>query len=105
MVQNVCPVGVNVDLLLHVSSGKTTGIPIHVFGTETHMTAIVGMALGHRPIPKEPPVAAHTANFLLSSGSASVGHRVHVVRPEKGNVLLCTRWRPEFRHFDVSVQE
>ncbi|MBN3313790.1 ACLY synthase, partial [Atractosteus spatula] len=53
--------------------GKTTGIPIHVFGTETHMTAIVGMALGHRPIPNQPPTAAHTANFLLnSSGSASV---------------------------------
>ncbi|XP_035260855.1 ATP-citrate synthase isoform X1 [Anguilla anguilla] len=52
--------------------GKTTGIPIHVFGTETHMTAIVGMALGHRPIPNQPPVAAHTANFLLnSSGSIS----------------------------------
>ncbi|KAL6103206.1 acly [Pungitius sinensis] len=52
--------------------GKTTGIPIHVFGTETHMTAIVGMALGHRPIPSHPPVAAHTANFLLnSSGSTS----------------------------------
>uniref|UniRef100_A0AAQ4QE34 ATP-citrate synthase n=1 Tax=Gasterosteus aculeatus aculeatus TaxID=481459 RepID=A0AAQ4QE34_GASAC len=52
--------------------GKTTGIPIHVFGTETHMTAIVGMALGHRPIPNQPPVAAHTANFLLnSSGSVS----------------------------------
>ena len=76
---NVCPVCVNIDLLLHVSSGKTTGIPIHVFGTETHMTAIVGMALGHRPIPNQPPVAAHTANFLLSSGSASVGHMVHVV--------------------------
>lgn len=54
-------------------AGKTTGIPIHVFGTETHMTAIVGMALGHRPIPNQPPVAAHTANFLLnSSGSTSV---------------------------------
>ncbi|XP_075702199.1 ATP-citrate synthase isoform X2 [Rhinoderma darwinii] len=52
--------------------GKTTGIPIHVFGTETHMTAIVGMALGHRPIPNHPPTAAHTANFLLNaSGSSS----------------------------------
>ncbi|MED6286199.1 hypothetical protein CHARACLAT_003340 [Characodon lateralis] len=51
--------------------GKTTGIPIHVFGTETHMTAIVGMALGHRPIPNQPPVAAHTANFLLNSSSSS----------------------------------
>lgn len=56
-----------------LSAGKTTGIPIHVFGTETHMTAIVGMALGYRPIPNQPPVAAHTANFLLnSSGSTSV---------------------------------
>ncbi|CAF96059.1 unnamed protein product, partial [Tetraodon nigroviridis] len=59
-------------LILFCFSGKTTGIPIHVFGTETHMTAIVGMALGHRPIPNQPPVAAHTANFLLnSSGSTS----------------------------------
>lgn len=39
------------------------------------MTAIVGMALGHRPIPNQPPVAPHTANFLLnSSGSVSVRH-------------------------------
>ncbi|XP_067825442.1 ATP-citrate synthase isoform X3 [Heptranchias perlo] len=52
--------------------GKTTGIPIYVFGTETHMTAIVGMALGHRSIPDQPPMAAHTANFLLNaSGSPS----------------------------------
>ncbi|XP_026181163.1 ATP-citrate synthase [Mastacembelus armatus] len=52
--------------------GKTTGIPIHVFGTETHMTAIVGMALGHRPIPNQPPVAAHTANFLLNSSGSTL---------------------------------
>jgi hypothetical protein len=26
--------------------GTSLGIPIHVFGPETHMTAIVGMALG-----------------------------------------------------------
>lgn len=61
-------------ILLFFLTGKTTGIPIHVFGTETHMTAIVGMALGHRPIPNQPPTAAHTANFLLNaSGSTSVG--------------------------------
>uniref|UniRef100_A0A3Q2QHI4 ATP citrate synthase n=1 Tax=Fundulus heteroclitus TaxID=8078 RepID=A0A3Q2QHI4_FUNHE len=52
--------------------GKTTGIPIHVFGTETHMTAIVGMALGHRPIPNLPPAAAHTANFLLNVSNNAV---------------------------------
>uniref|UniRef100_A0A3Q3M9J4 ATP-citrate synthase n=1 Tax=Mastacembelus armatus TaxID=205130 RepID=A0A3Q3M9J4_9TELE len=52
--------------------GKTTGIPIHVFGTETHMTAIVGMALGHRPIPNQPPMDAHTANFLLNTSSSAM---------------------------------
>uniref|UniRef100_A0A8C2PN47 ATP-citrate synthase n=1 Tax=Cyprinus carpio TaxID=7962 RepID=A0A8C2PN47_CYPCA len=51
--------------------GKTTGIPIHVFGTETHMTAIVGMALGHRPIATQPRVAAHTANFLLNTSGGT----------------------------------
>uniref|UniRef100_A0A3B4GE71 ATP-citrate synthase n=1 Tax=Pundamilia nyererei TaxID=303518 RepID=A0A3B4GE71_9CICH len=51
--------------------GKTTGIPIHVFGTETHMTAIVGMALGHRPIPNQPPMDAHTANFLLNASNSA----------------------------------
>ncbi|CAF95829.1 unnamed protein product, partial [Tetraodon nigroviridis] len=49
---------------------KTTGIPIYVFGTETHMTAIVGMALGHRPIPNQPPMDAHTANFLLNTSNS-----------------------------------
>lgn len=48
--------------------GKTLGIPVHVFGNETHMTAIVSMALGKRPIPKEPTVESHTANFLLPGG-------------------------------------
>ena len=57
---------------LTLSAGKTTGIPIHVFGTETHMTAIVGMALGHRPIPNQPPMDAHTANFLLNASSSAV---------------------------------
>lgn len=58
-------------------AGKTTGIPIHVFGTETHMTAIVGMALGQRPIDTQPRAAAHTANFLLSaSAGTTVSHCV-----------------------------
>lgn len=48
--------------------GKTLGIPVHVFGNETHMTAIVSMALGKRPIPKETVVESHTANFLLPGG-------------------------------------
>ncbi|KAK3869460.1 hypothetical protein Pcinc_025229 [Petrolisthes cinctipes] len=48
--------------------GKTLGIPVHVFGNETHMTAIVSMALGKRPIPNEPTAVSHTANFLLPGG-------------------------------------
>lgn len=48
--------------------GKTLRIPIFVFGPETHMTAIVGMALGKRPIPKETEMDFATANFLLPGG-------------------------------------
>jgi ATP citrate (pro-S)-lyase len=49
--------------------GASLGVPIHVFGPETHMTAIVGMALGKRPI--EPPEQAEltTANFLLPTSA------------------------------------
>jgi len=49
--------------------GKNLEIPLYVFGPETHMTAIVGMALGSRPVPVDVPAAASTANFLLP-GSA-----------------------------------
>lgn len=52
--------------------GRTLGIPVHVFGNETHMTAIVGMALGKKPIPKEACTEATTANFLLPGGQSSV---------------------------------
>ncbi|XP_015040766.1 ATP-citrate synthase isoform X1 [Drosophila persimilis] len=48
--------------------GGTLGIPLHVFGPETHMTAICGMALGKRPIPKVASVEFSTANFLLPGG-------------------------------------
>uniref|UniRef100_A0A1B6DX35 ATP-citrate synthase n=1 Tax=Clastoptera arizonana TaxID=38151 RepID=A0A1B6DX35_9HEMI len=50
--------------------GKTLKIPIFVFGPETHMTAIVGMALGKRPIPTETEAESVTANFLLPGGQA-----------------------------------
>ena len=33
-------------------AGAELGVPMHVFGPETHMTAIVGMALRKRSIPK-----------------------------------------------------
>jgi len=56
--------------------GQHLGIPLFVFGPETHMTAIVGMALGKRAVPTElPSKEATTANFLLpgSAGKSGAG--------------------------------
>ena len=48
--------------------GKNIDIPLFVFGPETHLTAIVAMALGKRTIPSAAPQAdTTTANFLLPS--------------------------------------
>lgn len=52
--------------------GSLLGIPLYVFGPETHMTAICGMALGTKPIPKSCNVDFATANFLLPSGQPEV---------------------------------
>lgn len=65
--------------------GKTLKIPIYVFGPETHMTAIVGMALGKKPIPKEAEQEFATANFLLPGGQdqrAPSPHKPNVPHPE-----------------------
>lgn len=48
--------------------GATLGIPLYVFGPETHMTAICGMALGKKPIPNTADLHFATANFLLPGG-------------------------------------
>lgn len=48
--------------------GNTLGVPVHVFGPETHMTAIVAMAMGKRDIPSMPEPNITTANFLLPGG-------------------------------------
>ena len=44
---------------------------MYVFGTETHMTAICGMALGKRPIPAKTPTDQTTASFLLAGSAVS----------------------------------
>lgn len=53
--------------------GKSLGVKMYVFGPETHMTAICGMALGKRPIPscsaQNQTGGMTTANFLLSHNS------------------------------------
>uniref|UniRef100_A0A182MUM6 ATP-citrate synthase n=1 Tax=Anopheles culicifacies TaxID=139723 RepID=A0A182MUM6_9DIPT len=48
--------------------GSSLGIPLYVFGPETHMTSICGMALGKKPIAKSNNVHFATANFLLPGG-------------------------------------
>jgi len=49
--------------------GQNLEIPLYVFGPETHMTAIVAMALDKREVPDGAPAEGSTANFLLP-GSA-----------------------------------
>lgn len=46
---------IEVSLSIVYLVGSNLGVPIHVFGPETHMTAIVGMALGTRSIAKDKP--------------------------------------------------
>lgn len=48
---------------------SSLNINMHVFGPETHMTAIVGMALGKRDINQKVETITTTANFLLPGGS------------------------------------
>lgn len=56
--------------------GSTLGVPVHVFGPETHMTAIVAMALGKRAVPDLPVQSATTANFLLPGAGLDCGKRL-----------------------------
>lgn len=58
--------------------GGTLKIPLHVFGPETHMTAICGMALGKKSIPKNTDVHFATANFLLPGGQQQQDQRKKV---------------------------
>merc|ERR1719204_1800130 len=50
---------------------QNLGIPLSVFGPETHMTAIVGMALGKREVPSAAPSASSTASFMLPGAANS----------------------------------
>ncbi|XP_044762931.1 ATP-citrate synthase [Coccinella septempunctata] len=72
--------------------GQTLGIPLYVFGPETHMTAICGYALGTRPIPKENNVEFATANFLLPSGEKQPNKKCLDSNQEEGsNAPQCSR--------------
>lgn len=62
--------------------GSTLGVPVYVFGPETHMTAIVAMALGKKAVPDLPVQSATTANFLLPGGLDS-GNFSSLTQPGK----------------------
>ena len=46
--------------------GDTLGVPMHVFGPETHMTSIVGMALGKRTVTRNRPQILNHIHLELS---------------------------------------
>ncbi|XP_046674002.1 ATP-citrate synthase isoform X2 [Homalodisca vitripennis] len=66
--------------------GKSLRIPIYVFGPETHMTAIVGMALGKKPIPTETGMDFATANFLLPGGQDKAQAKPPVDSPSSASL-------------------
>lgn len=61
--------------------GSSLGLPMHVFGTETHMTAIVGMALGKRQLPSEVGFDSNAAAnmFFKAQDKGSASHSKHTV--------------------------
>ena len=72
-IMSLCFVFSGVMSRLLLLLGSHLGVPVHVFGTETHMTAIVGMALGKSPIPEHPPnLPGHTATFLLANTQSAL---------------------------------
>jgi len=78
--------------------GESLGIPLFVFGPETHMTAIVGMALGKREVPSLAPTASSTASFMLPGAAGAKDAAQEAVAPsttlaapakgEKGGALF-----------------
>jgi len=68
--------------------GPKIDLPIHVYGPETHMTAIVAMALGQQPI-EDPKQAVETAEFSLPSMSWDT-LTPRTPQPEKSSVPVAT---------------
>ncbi|KRZ96596.1 ATP-citrate synthase, partial [Trichinella sp. T8] len=58
-------------LRLMKEAGKTLEIPVHVYGTDTHMTAVVGMAMGKVSHCCKNPQPVATASFLLNTSQST----------------------------------
>ncbi|XP_062517479.1 ATP-citrate synthase-like [Corticium candelabrum] len=101
--------------------GGTLGVPVHVYGPETHMTAIVGMALEKAPVTAESVTSSsssrslfHKHPFSLSSSSLSdqdpnpqpVSERsnsmsrkpVNLPPPIEGQAVVSVAKQPELEH-------
>lgn len=70
-------------------------LPVHVFGPETHMTAICAMAMGKKPIPDPEAQEFSTANFLLPSGQD-----VRQAGPPKSGASTANTLPPKVRKMD-----
>ncbi|CAI9728171.1 ATP-citrate synthase isoform X2 [Octopus vulgaris] len=86
--------------------GSTLGVPIHVYGPETHMTAIVSMALGKKDIPTTPQPVQTTANFLLPGGTstfcqAQLGRSPILKRKSSGD-LSANSSNSKIAHHDIA---
>jgi len=80
-----------VTCVLYCESGETLGVPIHVFGPETHMTSIVGMALGKKAIHQPVKQQSTTANFLLPGAQVSL-KQVGLVSLFQKDSSYCENW-------------
>ncbi|KAJ8950774.1 hypothetical protein NQ318_011267 [Aromia moschata] len=80
-------------------------IPLYVFGPETHMTSIVGMALGRRPIPQENNVETATANFALPTGEKEPNkQKLSALNKEAPKTpVVCNRNAKELRPNPVEI--
>jgi hypothetical protein len=71
--------------LFMLCAGASLGIDVHVYGPETHMTAVVGAALGKRALPARAIPSTTTTQFLLPNATDSVGSKgdecLYFVRP------------------------
>ena len=62
---------------------------MHVFGTETHMTAIVGMALGKREVPKDVGFDSNAAANMFFTAQDKVRPKALNMFSLKLYLLVC----------------
>lgn len=92
-------------LQMMIECGESTGVPIFVFGPETHLTSIVSYALGVRTIPEQmpdeaPKVAMRNTDILTRSGGLS--RKAQTVEEEEENKPP-SNYTPLFTKKTVSI--